>query len=456
VHLCSAKNTLRIGKTKSLRRLLDSQTRAHDTTSLGEEKPTTDAMRPTPRLIPRPSVFRSTKRRIFRRLIHYGELTFTQFIEFILTSSSSNSAYYNNDTASDFAPIPDFNVPNADVTLISILSQVKYAGSTTDPLFKALKESSQNSQFFTASNDLSILGCMEQYQFCNLGNKRCTDLTGLYGVKTAIEKGDLFLTSRQQAVYQVMWKAAWSMALKWAFEVLSDNILRARDSVFTAKSTTSSSLPSHQWEIEALNIHNLSLAVFQRRVWEFASPESFEIRPGLNSLKQIVRPTEPNMLELCGLQKILSSNHYSVSVLGMGIILGVGSLLILLDWILIQQIFWFRSLTSGRHLKKADWANTGTLQLQRQALEARGVGPWSSKDYEVPVLTERFMTFEGLGVQGNSAIPLEHMDGAQRGYRQKQGTAYNGGGYAAVPRRRSNSDVEIHVEDDKAREGGLR
>jgi hypothetical protein len=329
-------------------------------------------------------------------------------------------------------------------------------GSITDPLFKALNQSSQNSQFYTASNDLNILGCIEQYQFCNLGNERCTDLTGLYGIKETIEKGDLLLTSRQEAVYRVMWKAAWSMAFQWAFEVLSDNILRARETVFTVKSITSSSLPSNQWEIEALNLHNLSLAVFQRRVWEFASPESFEIRPGLNSLKQIVRPTERNMLELCGVQKIRSGDHYSVSVLGMGIMLGVGSLLILLDWMLIQQIFWFRSLTSGRHTKKADWTNTGTLQLQRQALEARGVGPWNTKDYEVPVLAERFRTFVGLGTQGSLTVPLEQMDGAQWRYGQEQEVAYNEGGYAAVPHRRSNSDVEIHVGDDKAREDNRR
>ncbi|KAF2793447.1 hypothetical protein K505DRAFT_244347 [Melanomma pulvis-pyrius CBS 109.77] len=366
----------------------------------------------------------------------------------------ANSAYYNNKLASDFEPISDFQIHNGDTTLISIFSKARYAGSTTDPLFKALNQSSPSSQFYTASNDLGVLGCVEQYQFCNLGNERCTDLTGLYGVKQAIEKGDISLTAKQQAVYQVLWKSAWSMGLQWAFKVLSDDLLRAQDWVFTVKSTTSSSLPSNQWEIESFNLHNLSLAVFQRRIYEYSSPENIEIRPGLNSLNQTVRPTDANMLELCGLQKIRSNERYSVSVMGMGIILGIGSILILLDWIIIQQIFWFRSFTNGRHTKKSDWTNTGTLQLQRQALETRGIGPWSTKIYDFPVLVERFRTFVGPGTPANMVIPLDQIHG-QWTY-GLQGTAYQGGAYAAVPHQRSNSDVEIHVEDHKAKESRHR
>jgi hypothetical protein len=390
-------------------------------------------------------VLQSIYRTIHGQLIQYGELSFAQFIEPYLTLSSANTAYYNSSISSDFVPIADFNIPDADVTLISILNKAKYVAKNEDPVFNATIQSTQNTGYYTASQDLGILGCTEQYRVCNLGNARCTGLTGLYGIKQTIEKGSLSLTSRQQAVYQVMWRSAWSMGLQWALEVLSDDVLRARDSVFSVKSTTSSSLPSNQWEIEAFNLHNLSLAVFQRRINEFASPENLDIRPNVTSWDRIVRPTDPALLELCDQQKIRTSNYYSFSVLGMGLILGVGSLLILLDWIIIQQIFWFRSLASGQHNRKLDWTETGTLQLQRQVLDARGVGPWSTRDYEFPVLVERCRTFVGLGAQADMAIPLDQMHGAHLGYGLDQEGSYKGGGYKVVPDERLNSDDKIHI-----------
>lgn len=50
---------------------------------------------------------------------------------------------------------------------------------------------------------------------------------------------------------------------------------------------------------------------------------------------------------------------------------------------------------------------TGTLQLHRQALDRRDVGPWNIKDYLFPVLVERGRTFLGLGVQGDGPVQVD-------------------------------------------------
>lgn len=354
------------------------------------------------------------------------------------------TAYHNNVTASDFSPIQDFQVTNSDVTLVSILNQAKYAGNSTDPLFKALNETSTNSQFYTASNDLSFLGCTEQYQFCNRGNGRCTDLTGLYGVKESIDEGNLALNAKQQAIYTVMWKAAWAMAMQWAMTVLSDNVLLARDWVFTAKSQSSSPLPPDQWILESYNLHNLSLAVFQRRVNEYASPENFEIKPGVSSLDKIVRQEGPNMAALCDLQKIRSMTHMSFSILGMVIILVVGSILVLLDWFLVQYIFWFRAVTHRRLAKKEDWKHSGTLSLHKQALQAGGIGPWDTQDWAFPTLTKRYFTFSPSEAQSEASMPLGQghwMTG------DNQSAAYDGGKYTEVPYHNAVADTRSLGED---------
>jgi Na+-transporting methylmalonyl-CoA/oxaloacetate decarboxylase gamma subunit len=102
------------------------------------------------------------------------------------------------------------------------------------------------------------------------------------------------------------------------------------------------------------------------------------------------------MLELCQRQRVLSAKHYSVSVLGMAIILSIGSLLIMIDQ--SMEALWFRYFNAaGRLAKRAEWTQTGTLQLHRQALEARGVGNWDRKNRDFPVIERKGETFVGLG-----------------------------------------------------------
>ncbi|KAF2659580.1 hypothetical protein K491DRAFT_566802, partial [Lophiostoma macrostomum CBS 122681] len=298
--------------------------------------------------------------------------------------------------SSDFDPIPDFRVENADVTLVAILNKALYAGETQDPLFNATTKVEARSKidFYKSNSDLNVLGCTEQYQFCNLGNGACTDLTGLYGINQSVAgRNDLSLSPTQKAVFALVWKAAWASSIQWSLEILADTMLLAQDS---ANGIYSTALNDDQWELEAQNMHNIALAVLQRRVFEYASPENIEIQPGLMSHQRINAPTDPLMQDLCGRQKVRASDHVSINVLGMAIILVVGGICILLDWFFIEQIFWWRSVTHAKQTKKADWMATSTLQLQRQALEARGIGPWSVRDHEFPVLAQRGQMFYGL------------------------------------------------------------
>ncbi|KAH7128804.1 hypothetical protein B0J11DRAFT_578975 [Dendryphion nanum] len=351
-------------------------------------------------------------------------------------STFSATSYVDRPEASDFSPISDFRLPNADVTLVGIVNTAEYTGINDDPIFRAQRVSNSSEINFLPNNDLGVLGCTEQYQFCKTNgaiNGSCTALTGLYAAGNAIERGDLNLSKRQMAVYRVLRKAAWAMSHQWAFRVLNSDVLLAQDWVFTSRASSSSSLPKDQWYAESWNLHNLSLAVFQRRVNEYAQPENFQIRPDESSWAQIIPETDPDMLALCSAQRIRSTAHYSVSVVGMSVILIVGSFLVLLDWIIVQQIFWFRSFSHIRMSKKQEWMNTGTLQLYRQTMETRGVGPWDTKDYEFPTLVARGRTFTGLGTQPDPAIQLQPVnEGGGWGYGQGVDTQYQGARYESL------------------------
>lgn len=270
-----------------------------------------------------------------------------------------------------------------------------YNGIVDDELFDARTPSPENHDFFLPTNEFTVFGCTEQYQFCNAATRLCTDLSGLYVSKAAAQRGDIGLSKRQQAMFSVLWDAAWSMVLQWTAKLLGKQLLLAQDWVFTATSFGSSSLAPGQWHREAYNIHNLSLSLFQHRIDRHSSPDTFDLRPGLSALEQLNVPTDPDILNLCKRQRILSARHYSVSVLGMAIIISVGGFLIILDHSI--EWLWFRYICARYQLaKQAEWSQTSTLNLHRQALEARGIGPWDRKNCNFPVMEANHKTFVGL------------------------------------------------------------
>ncbi|KAH5522543.1 hypothetical protein HBI23_104690 [Parastagonospora nodorum] len=311
---------------------------------------------------------------------------------------TANTAYAENADASDFEPIPDFQVADADVILISIFNKAVYKGKVSDPLFEAHVPVEGNSQFYAPTNELAVLGCTEQYQFCQPMTQKCTNLSGLYAVLNAVNRGDIGLTGRQRSTFSVVWEAAWGMSMQWTIRLINERVLLAQNWAFTVIASGSSALPPNQWQQESSNLHNLSLAVFQHRINQYASPENFELSPGVRADANLDSPTDPNLLQLCKSQRVLSPRHYSVSVLGMAIILSVGTLLIILDQSV--ESIWFRYFNPRCGLAKmAEWTQTGTMQLHRQTVEARGIGPWDRKNHDFPVIGSKGMTFIGLGAR---------------------------------------------------------
>jgi hypothetical protein len=346
---------------------------------------------------------------------------------------SANTAYAEDFNASDFNPVSDFKVPNADVTLISVFNKAVYKGKVDDALFNAQVPADNSKQFYAPTNDFAVLGCTEQYQFCDPKTKKCTALSGLYAVQNAVERGDIPLSRKQKATFSVLWESAWGMAMQWTIKLLNSRVLLAQDWVFTAIAVGSSALPADQWQLESFNLHNLSLAMFQHRINQYASPDTFELAPGVGADEQLVTPTDPDMLDICQRQRVLSAKHYSVSVLGMAIILSIGSFLIMIDQ--SMEMLWFRYFNAeGRLAKRAEWTQTGTLQLHRQALEARGVGNWDRKNRDFPVIERKGETFVGLGereemigqMQENGKAPytVVTMEEGSLNERDKKGLQY--------------------------------
>ena len=138
---------------------------------------------------------------------------------------SSVTAYGGNPNESGFSPVPDFRRNDSDVTLTVLYNAAVYFGKVKDPWFKA-ENLSTSTPVWLPSRYMSVLGCSQQYQFCN--QKRCSPLTGLYEVGPEPSE-DLGLNKNQIATRKLLWKAAWGTQLGFLFLLMGNEALIAED-----------------------------------------------------------------------------------------------------------------------------------------------------------------------------------------------------------------------------------
>ena len=101
-------------------------------------------------------------------------------------------------------------------------------------------------------------------------------------------------------------------------------------------------------------------------------------------------------------QKIVSNSYSSFNVLGVGLILAIGTLIIILDMGLGPTVAWWQRHKYAKHQAHdtecgtteklsgplygaLEWSQKSILQLQRLAHESVGYGEWSGCDEAVPV-----------------------------------------------------------------------
>lgn len=84
-------------------------------------------------------------------------------------------------------------------------------------------------------------------------------------------------------------------------------------------------------------------------------------------------------------QKIRSDAFTSFSVLGLGILLGIGGLIIITSYTLEFFVEWIQERANLSNYSRLEWTTNGTLQLQRLAHEELGFGTWTRTAEDCPV-----------------------------------------------------------------------
>lgn len=305
----------------------------------------------------------------------------------------------------------------ADQTLIFLQNLVEYTERVTDPWFRASSKNDTRGYFSSPTTQpgawlpdavVSVLSCVEQYQFC--ANGHCTDPSGLFDQENPPAR--LALSPAQKAAYRVIWKSAWAGTLYLVVYFLNERILLARRLLHPITYLSAPVAPD-QWLREAHNLHNLSLAVLQRRVAEYARPPDVTVPhgAGVSSTRDfVVTPPTQEERDLCGAIKTRNSSYRSFSLANLVVVVVGGFVLAAVNLALPRVVFKFRAWVRGEEDKTHAWRDTHIFQLHRALLESRSVGPWLPTDGDVPVLEDGALRFAHLGEGGVEGLERKGVD----------------------------------------------
>lgn len=301
-------------------------------------------------------------------------------------SSRIRSAYPQNSTESGFAPIPELSRTDADVTVLLLNNRVSYTGKVLDPWFQATLPIGGNrlNEAWISNSTLTGVGCTEQYQFCN--SNRCTPLSGGYDPRFLEAPRDLGFSPIQQATHRLLVYSVLSVRMNLILMFLRNEILLASTLVYGAFGI-SGPLPDTQWQTEMEGIHNISMTGLQRSVVAHAAEPNLHIRPGVELHSFIVPETDPLNLHLCRNQKFRTATHSSFSMFGLCFLVLTCTLVIVTSLSLPNLVHRIQRRSPNGVVPRLAWIEDDVLQLQRIALEGRGIGPWKQRWDGVPVTT---------------------------------------------------------------------
>ncbi|EMD67266.1 hypothetical protein COCSADRAFT_188049 [Bipolaris sorokiniana ND90Pr] len=319
--------------------------------------------------------------------------------------------------------IPELRKPNATVSLLFLdASEVLYVNKTKDPWFSAtsLLDSSSFASianvthYFAADEPVGVLGCVNQRSFCNPNlpeNVGCIDGFAISDPQSSL---DLFKSAWPDANDQFAMRA-FVVALNTQGAGLLDSYYTLPNSpTLLSRSTVLlnlqvATIPKDRWQDEREHVYKASLAAIQSMMVEHAR--------GFAISGSTLCKGEKMCRRICHSQKMRSSKHYSFSAWTLGVILIVGSTLMLTSAFVEELFALFLRYPRLRSAKLIysyfEWQAGSTLQLQRLAHENLGLGTWTRTDEAIPV-TELGDTLGVLDVTKSKhvrmVIPTEELN----------------------------------------------
>ena len=302
-------------------------------------------------------------------------------------------------------------------------NSIIYDEPVLDPLFRATIPESlgpgpngENATYYEPDFNVYVLSCIDQIQFCNPTTDACSPL-----IAPSALNGNVLETSKlgfNAAQLNTAFHIGFAVPAQSTYDIVNArgaNSLRASETVIDNRNI---GLPATQWMIEVSTWFGVSMAKLQQKIVQLATgPDS--IPDGATLI--LTAPQNKYQKHICDNQKIRSSSDtISFSVLGVAIILVVGTLIIITNLFLDILVGYLRRRFGWKDYKRLQWIVDEKLQLQRLAYEEAGQGQWSGGLDAVPVTKNG----ELLGLPGH--VDSSHPRLGNRSDASE--TAYHGGG----------------------------
>ena len=269
-------------------------------------------------------------------------------------------------------------------------NHAQYDKPVEDPWFKATRAYTypqmsglgDNRTIYLSDFAVTVMGCIDQFEFCNPNNDKCTPKTTAINVAVNETLEPLGLNTVQRDTIAALASNVISQTTYTTVRTRGANALRASDSL-NGNTFIADSLPKNQWTIEITEWFAVSMAKMQQLVLDYASGPKYSLpSTHLSAGKPAV----------CARQKIRSASGYiSFSIFGLALILTASALLILIATSLDAVVGSLMRRSGWKDYKRVQWAVDEKLQLQRLAFEGAGQGYWSRGANAVPVTRDAEM-----------------------------------------------------------------
>ncbi|ENI08048.1 hypothetical protein COCC4DRAFT_20941 [Bipolaris maydis ATCC 48331] len=292
--------------------------------------------------------------------------------------------------------IPELQKPDGAVSLVFLdASEILYVNKTEDPWFSAttpfdnsLAISMDGPGFFIANEPVGVIGCVTQRLYCNPTLPENVGCIDGFAISNRQSWWDLFKSAWPDANDRSAMNAfVYALGTQ---AMLDDYYFMPSLPTLLSRSTVQGNLqlaviPKDRWQDEREYLYNASLAAIQSMMVEHARGLDF----GMGTYCERERECRRICRSQLRLQKMRSPNHYSFSAWTLGVILIVGSTLMLISTFMEEL---FALLLRYPRLRSAkltysycEWQAGSTLQLQRLAHENLGLGTWTRTDEAIPV-----------------------------------------------------------------------
>ncbi|KEF60128.1 uncharacterized protein A1O9_04978 [Exophiala aquamarina CBS 119918] len=287
---------------------------------------------------------------------------------------------------------PQLVQTSADLTLIFLApNAIKYSYPDNTPFFSANyyadlgSFNGVNLSYCSADEYVNTKACQDQYQYCNGESlDRCTRLTAYQQAYAAIfNSTTLDFNAVQESVAARIILNTRTLSMYHSIGGRGVQALRVSETIQERNQMVH--IPHSQWQAAVASWLGVSMARLQRSAVEYAAP----------SLRKSEYPAgaHPGKLDtpisraMCYSQKVgLVGDTISFSVLGLVIILTVGSAAILLYLVLELCVAWFRHRQDGGSYRRVRWVMDEKMQVQRMMFEEAGMGgTWTNLAGAVPV-----------------------------------------------------------------------